>query len=94
MKKATAKNDVKAVSLASWEVSNVKSFEWGTVFNLKLNGVLIYGCRLVETDDAMFIGFPSQKGKDGKYYSHCYWKFTDEDETAIINAVGAALAKQ
>lgn len=87
MNKATKKQEVKAVPLAKWEVSKVKSFEWGTVFNLSLNGVLIYGCRLVETEEAIFIGFPSQKGKDGKYYSHVYWKFTPEDEAAIINKV-------
>lgn len=87
MKKATARKEVKAFDLAMWEVTNVKSFDWGTVFNLSLNGILIYGCRLVETADAEFIGFPSQKGKDGKYYSHVYWKFTEADEEAIINEV-------
>lgn len=87
MNKATKKQEVKSVPLAMWEVSKVNSFEWGTVFNLSLNGVLIYGCRLVETEEAIFIAFPSQKGKDGKYYSHVYWKFTPEDEAAIINEV-------
>lgn len=57
-------------------------------FDLELNGVTIYGCRVVSvTDKAEFIGFPSEKGKDGKYYDVVYAKISAEDQKKIIDAV-------
>lgn len=56
-------------------------------FSLTLNGVSINNCRVVETDKGDFIGMPSRKGNDGKYYNHVYVRLSPEDEKAILDKV-------
>ena len=38
-------------------------------FDVVINGVTIYGCKVVEGKNGDFISFPSHKGKDDKYYN-------------------------
>lgn len=46
--------------------------------DLELDGtLLIRGFTLVEGKDGLFLSFPSQKGKDGRYYNSVY--SLDED---------------
>lgn len=69
------------------EVSRVHLWENGGVtFDLTVNGVKIYGCRVVECKNGDFIGFPSRKGSDGKYYSHAYAPL-DEDAVYFVLSV-------
>lgn len=56
-------------------------------FDVEINGVTIYGCKVVEGKNGDFISFPSHKGKDDKYYSHAYIKLTDEQTKEIISQV-------
>lgn len=56
-------------------------------FDVEINGVTIYGCKVVEGKNGDFISFPSHKGKDGKYYNHAYIKLTDEQSKDIITQV-------
>lgn len=49
-------------------------------FDMKINGVTIYGCRFVEGKNGDFVSFPSHKGKDGKYYHYAY---VDLDEAMV-----------
>lgn len=56
-------------------------------FDLDLNGVTIYGCRVVSGRNGDFISFPSQQGKDEKWYSVAYAHLGAEDQDAIIQAV-------
>lgn len=56
-------------------------------FDVEINGVTIYGCKVVEGKNGDFISFPSHKGKDGKYYNHAYIKLTDEQSKDIISQV-------
>ena len=56
-------------------------------FDVEINGVTIYGCKVVEGKNGDFISFPSHKGKDGKYYNHAYIKLTDEQAKDIISQV-------
>ena len=56
-------------------------------FDLEINGVTIYGCKVIEGKNGDFISFPSHKGKDGKYYNHAYIKLTDEQAKDIISQV-------
>lgn len=56
-------------------------------FDVEINGVTIYGCKVVEGKNGDFISFPSHKGKDGKYYNHAYIKLTDEQTKEIISQV-------
>lgn len=56
-------------------------------FDVVINGVTIYGCKVVEGKNGDFISFPSHKGKDDKYYNHVYIKLTDEQTSNIIHQV-------
>ena len=62
------------------------------LFDLELNGVCIYGCHIAESRDGNeFIGFPSRKGNDDKYY-YVAWAPLSEDDTAdILDSVRDAL---
>lgn len=71
-----------------FKVANVFEASTGTVFfNLTINEVTIYGCRVVEGKNGDFISFPQKKGNDGKYYNHAYIKLTDDESKAIIAEV-------
>ena len=56
-------------------------------FDMVVNGVTIYGCRVIEGKEGDFVSFPSHKGKDDKYYNHCYIKLSDEATKDIIHQV-------
>ena len=64
-------------------VKRVKQFESGDIaLDMDVNGVQIYNCTYKSgTKDGKeyaFISFPARKGNDGKYYSHVWFKITDE----------------
>lgn len=88
-KPETKKNEErKTIEVRSVEVTKVRQITNGTVFlTLTLNGVTIYDCRVVEGKNGDFVAFPSEKGKDGKYYSKVYAPLSDEDTAAIIAEV-------
>ena len=71
------------------EVTRVKELENCFMFDAKVNGVMIYGMSYKElqrkdgSGSFVKIDFPSRKGNDGKYYSHCYFKVTDAMITTI-----------
>ena len=72
----------------AFKVERVFVTSTGTVFfNLIINEVTIYGCRVVEGKNGDFISFPQKKGNDGKYYNIAYIKLTDEESKAIIAEV-------
>lgn len=56
-------------------------------FDLKVNGITIYGCIVVEGKNGDFISLPQRAGDDGKYYSIVWAKFSDEDTKAILTEV-------
>ena len=56
-------------------------------FDVTINGVTIYGCRVVECSKGDFVSFPSHKGKDGKFYNHAWVKLSDEDTAGIVKQV-------
>ena len=73
-------------------VSNVRELEWGIVFDLSVNGATFYSCREVEGKNGDFVAFPSYKGKNGKYYTHCYFPLSDEEQEKILDLVEQALS--
>ena len=75
------------------EVSKVRTLKSGdTFFDLKINGVMIYGCKAVESKQyPTFIGWPQRKGTDGNYYNVCSVFISPEDTKAIIDKVQAIL---
>ena len=56
-------------------------------FDVVINGVTIYGCKVIEGSKGDFVSFPSHKGKDDKYYNYAYIKLSDEDTKNIISQV-------
>lgn len=56
-------------------------------FDMVVNDVTIYGCKVVEGKNGDFISFPSHKGKDGKYYNHVYIKLDDKTTSDIVSQV-------
>lgn len=76
----------------SFEVSRAKCWDNGGVtFDLEVNGMKIYGCRVSEGKNGDFISFPSRKGSDGKYYNYVYIPFQEEDQKTILEAVEVAI---
>lgn len=58
-------------------VRNMRKMETGNVkayFDATVNGVEVKGLKLVlsQKDGNLFLGFPSEKGKDDKYYNTVY----------------------
>ena len=76
------------LKIDSFSVNRVHQFDNGGVaFDMTVNGITIYGCRVVETKDGDFIGLPQRKGKDGKYYSIVWARFADADSKDILAEV-------
>ena len=69
------------------EVTRANQVNDVVFFDMVVNGVTIYGCKVVEGSKGDFISFPSHKGKDGKYYNHAYIKLSDADTSKIIAQV-------
>ena len=82
MKKNTEKKS------AEIKVTRAKQFkDGGVVFDVVINDVTIYGCRVVEYKDSDFVSFPSRKGSDDKYYNHAYYQLSKEETEDIISQV-------
>ena len=69
------------------EVTRANQVNDTVFFDMVVNGVTIYGCKVVEGSKGDFISFPSHKGKDGKYYNHAWVKLSDADSQNIIAQV-------
>ena len=81
------KNSKKAV--AEIEVTRAREYEDIFFFDMVLNGVYIYGCRLIEGDEGWFVSFPSKKPdkKGGKWFNHCWAKLPEDAIGEICSAV-------
>lgn len=91
-KVVSKKKDVETLEVSSWKVLNVRQTKKGFVFfNLELNGITIYGCKVIESDNGDFISFPSYKGTDNKYYSHVYARLDDMLVQEIITEIESEL---
>lgn len=90
---ANANANSKAIKVDSFRILRAVCVgENNTVlFDLELNGVKLYGLKVVEGKNGDFVGFPSKKGKDGKYYSLFYAQLSAEDQKDIVAAVEAEL---
>lgn len=77
------------LEVTSLEVTRAHSWGEGkgASFDMKLNGINLYNCRVVEGKKGDFISFPSYNGKDGKYYSHYWAKLSEETTKEIIAKV-------
>lgn len=85
MKKPEKKQESVVTSV---NVTRAKAFDnGGVVFDAEINGISIYGLRVVEGSKGDFISFPARQGKDGKYYNHVWVKLTEDDTKEIISQV-------
>lgn len=80
-----------------YDIKVTRAFEgkYGTLFDMELNHVKVYGCRVCETRDGEpFVGWPQKQGKDGNYYAHA-WAYLEDDQTAeIMDQIAALLAEE
>lgn len=77
-----------------YAVRRAVQFDKDVLFDLTIDDFTIYGCRVVEGKNGDFIGLPSRKGKDGKYWGIVYKRFSQDETSLILDMVSAALAKQ
>lgn len=76
----------------TFEVLKAHKFDNGDVVaDIEINGVSIYGCRVVEGKNGDFISFPQRQAKDGKYYSIAWIKLDNETTNAILVAIANKL---
>lgn len=77
-----------------YAVRRAVQFDKDVLFDLTIDDFTIYGCRVVEGKNGDFIGIPSRKGKDGKFWGVVYKRFSQDETNLILDMVSAALAKQ
>ena len=94
MKKPNTENKAKSNSkqeelkIDSFSVNRVYQFDnGGVIFDMTVNGITIYGCRVVETKNGDFIGLPQREGNDGKWYSIVWARFSEADTEDILAEV-------
>ena len=93
-KKAKATQPENGV-IESVEIIRARQFDWGVSFSMKLNGIVINNCTVGLTKNGEnFISFPSYKGKDGKWYSYIYFRFSDEDLEKVLDLVAEKVANE
>lgn len=81
----TASSKREGKKLDSFAVKKTRMFENGNVVaDIELNGVLVYGVRVVEGKNGDFLSLPQRKGSNDNYYSIVYWPFCEADEKAIL----------
>lgn len=70
------------------QVIRAHQFDDGHItFDMVVNGVTIYGCKIAEGKNGQFVSFPSRKGKDDKYYSHVYIALSEDDQKTIFEQI-------
>ena len=77
------------------KVTRVLDGRYGILFDLDLNHVTIYGCRLCETKEGKpFVGFPQQRDKKDpdKWWSIAYAPLTDAQVQVICDQIAEQLA--
>lgn len=87
MKGSTKNTESQAYDVKVTRAKEIK--EGQVVFDMVVNGVTIYSCWYREGKDKngkdyTLISFPSQKGDNGKYYNHCWFKIEDDIKDEIV----------
>ena len=79
------------------KVTRAKELEKCIMFDMEVNGVMIYGCSYRELNrkdgsgSFVKISFPQRKGSDEKYYNYAYFKITDEMISEIEKGIEAVM---
>ena len=90
-KPATTQKEVSNLKLESYDVTRANMVGETVFFDLVINGITVYGCKVCEGKNGDFISLPSRKGKDDKYYSIVYFRLSDEDQKIILDTVEKVL---
>lgn len=91
----TKKNQAPERVQHSYSVWRAKEFkDGGIVFDLNVDDITIYGCRVIQGKKGDFVAFPQRKGGDGKYYSHVYIALTEDETQEILEKVCTILADE
>lgn len=76
------------------KITRVLDGKYGILFDMELNHVTIYGCRLCETREGTpFIGFPQQRDKKNKdkWWSVAWAPLTQKQTDEIIDQISRQL---
>jgi hypothetical protein len=84
--------EIEVLRAKDFTKDDAKENECSIVFDMKVNGVTIYGCWYrtgsdKKGEDYEMVSFPSQKGKDGKYYNHAYVQLQQSDIDFISSEI-------
>lgn len=93
--KDATNNTQENLKIESFEVKRVALVgKKNTVFaDVVINGITIYGMTVVEGKNGDFLSFPCRKGNDGKYYSICWARLSEEDQKKILAEIEKQLNK-
>lgn len=89
-KKKTTFKTYKVATEAHGEISIDFNGNDYFLFNMLINGIWIYGCKLCEAKSGdLFISWPSRKADNGSWYAHARPEtaLTDSDVEAIADAL-------
>ena len=95
MKKSENKKPENNFELHDWEVTRAHEFDGGNIsFDLRVNGVMIYGLTLVWNEDQKdyWTSFPARTGKDGKYYKHAWFPIDEALQANIEKRIEELLS--
>lgn len=84
------------VEVDSWKVANGRDTQYGAFLDLTINGITIYGVKVVDGKEGQyedFLAMPSRKGKDEKYYNIVYCPISPADTKLIIEELERQLEK-
>lgn len=72
-------------------LENVKETEKAVItpISITINGLVVVGCKLVESSKGAFISFPQYQGKDGEYKSMVF--FTKKEDLDDLKALAEEL---
>lgn len=72
-------------------LENVKETEKAVItpISITINGLVVIGCKLVESSKGAFISFPQYQGKDGDYKSMVF--FTKKEDLDDLKALAEEL---
>ena len=86
---ATKNNNIEELKIDSYCVKRAITVgkNANILADVEINGITIYGMRVVEGKYGDFLSFPQTKGKDGNYYSVCWAKLSDKDQADILKAI-------
>ena len=86
---ANKNSNIEELKIDSYRVKRAVTVgeDANVVADVEINGITIYGMRVVEGENGDFLSFPQRKSKDGKWYSVCWAKLSDKDQADIMKAI-------